>query len=75
MFMEAVMESLKDLEVRNPNADQPTSSFSSLSVAAVEPSDKGASWQEISRQNLPHSNTPQIQSPKPLPQQQKNVSH
>ncbi|KAG5039019.1 hypothetical protein JHK86_019859 [Glycine max] len=49
MFMEAVMESLKDLEVRNPNADQPTSSFSSLSVAAVEPSDKGASWQEISR--------------------------
>ncbi|KAG5011203.1 hypothetical protein JHK87_019718 [Glycine soja] len=49
MFMEAVMESLKDLEVRNPNADQPTSSVSSLSVAAVEPSDKGASWQEISR--------------------------
>ncbi|KHN03427.1 Hypothetical protein glysoja_004453 [Glycine soja] len=49
MFMEAVMESLKDLEVRNPNAEQPTSSVSSVYVDAVEPSDKDASSGEISR--------------------------
>ncbi|XP_022639797.1 uncharacterized protein LOC106768789 isoform X3 [Vigna radiata var. radiata] len=49
MFMEAVMESLKDLEVRNSNAEQPTSSVSTLSVAGIEPSDKDASSQENSR--------------------------
>ncbi|XP_052734952.1 uncharacterized protein LOC108347171 isoform X4 [Vigna angularis] len=49
MFKEAVMESLKDLEVRNSNAEQPTSSVSTVSVAAIEPSDKDASSQENSR--------------------------
>ncbi|QCD79898.1 uncharacterized protein LOC114177668 isoform X4 [Vigna unguiculata] len=49
MFMEAVMESLKDLEVRNSNAEQPASSISTVSVAAVDPSDKDASSQENSR--------------------------
>ncbi|WVZ12614.1 hypothetical protein V8G54_017144 [Vigna mungo] len=49
MFMEAVMESLKDLEVRNSNAEQPTSSVSTVSVAGIEPSDKDASSQENSR--------------------------
>ncbi|KAK7387819.1 hypothetical protein VNO78_22613 [Psophocarpus tetragonolobus] len=49
MFMEAVLESLKDLEVRSPIAEQPTSSVSTVCVAAGEASDKDAYLQEISR--------------------------
>ncbi|KAL2339130.1 hypothetical protein Fmac_013576 [Flemingia macrophylla] len=49
MLMEAMMESLKDLELQNPHAEQPTtSSISSVSVA-VELSDKEASSQQISK--------------------------
>ncbi|XP_027329188.1 uncharacterized protein LOC113845804 isoform X1 [Abrus precatorius] len=49
MFMEAVMESLKDLELRNPQTEQPTAS--SVSTVSVEPSDKHSTdvSQEISR--------------------------
>ncbi|KAJ1427231.1 Serine aminopeptidase, S33 [Sesbania bispinosa] len=49
MFMEAVMESLKDMEVQNPKAEEPPAS--SVSTISVNPSDKDgshASSQEIS---------------------------
>ncbi|KAJ1405641.1 Serine aminopeptidase, S33 [Sesbania bispinosa] len=49
MFMEAVMESLKDMEVQNPKAEEPPAS--SVSTISVDPSDKDdshASSQEIS---------------------------
>nr|KYP58170.1 Uncharacterized protein yqkD [Cajanus cajan] len=49
MLMEAVMESLKDLEVQNPHTEQPTSSSVSTMSVAVESSDKDASSKEISR--------------------------
>lgn len=49
MLMEAVMESLKDLEVQNPKAEQPPAS--SIANVSAEPSDKDDSHssQEISK--------------------------
>ncbi|XP_061345472.1 uncharacterized protein LOC133291265 isoform X2 [Gastrolobium bilobum] len=47
MFMEAVMESLKDLEVRNPQAEQPPAS--TVSVGPSDKDDSRASSQEISK--------------------------
>lgn len=50
MFMEAVMESLKDMQVQNPKVEQPAAS--SVGNVSVEPSDKDnshASSQETSR--------------------------
>ncbi|KAK7348257.1 hypothetical protein VNO80_22808 [Phaseolus coccineus] len=58
MFMEAVMESLKDLEVRNSNGEQPTSSVSTVSVAAIEPLHKDASSEENSRPMETKSSSP-----------------
>lgn len=50
MLMEAVMESLKDLEVQNPKAEQPPAS--SIANVSAEPSDKDdshSSSREISK--------------------------
>lgn len=48
MFMEAIMESLKDVEIRNPQAEQSTPSVSTVPTKASEENGIPASSQEPS---------------------------
>lgn len=72
MFMEAVMESLKEMEVRHPREEQPPPS---VCTVPAEPSEKDASLGELSRpleteqfsssvdkQNMHHSKAETISS-------------
>ncbi|XP_028758389.1 uncharacterized protein LOC114717421 isoform X2 [Neltuma alba] len=57
MFREAVIESLKDMEIRHPQEEQPPPSVITMSA---KPSEKGASVEELSRSPETRQSSPAV---------------